>query len=90
MMKKLVTRLDLKGLDVVMLVGGLVGGLVGSFVAVRASEHRAQQVELANENTAIVAAAPHHAASERASAPVDAGAPERHEVAEHAEHEGEK
>jgi hypothetical protein len=83
MIKKLVTRLDLKGLDAVMLVAGLIGGLAGSFLAVRASEHRVNQVE----NAVISAAAEHHEAPEIASAFVDAGAPEPHGPAEHAEAE---
>jgi hypothetical protein len=84
MIKKLVTRLDLKGLDALMLACGLIGGLAGSFIAVRSSEHKARQVEV--ENAVIAAASPHHEAPDRASDPVDAGAPERREVAEHAEH----
>ena len=78
MIKKLVTRLDMKGLDAVMLVAGLIGGLAGSFLAVRTSEHRNHPAE-----SAVITAAEHHEAESKVSATVDAGAPEPHKVADH-------
>lgn len=78
MIKKLVTRLDMKGFDAVMLVAGMLGGLGGSFLAVRASEHRAHQVE----NAVIAAPTELHEVSAIASEKRDAGAPERREHAE--------
>ena len=86
MIKKLVTRLDMKGLDAVMPVAGLIGGLAGSFLAVRASEHRAHQVE----NAVISAAAEPHEAPGIARAKVDARAAEHHGPLAHGEPEAKK
>lgn len=79
MMKKLLARLDVKRLDAVMLVAGLIGGLAGSFLAVRASEHKAHQLEIG----AASVAAELHQASAVAAAERDAGAPGHRGIAEH-------